>query len=394
MDALTNVNPEITFTRYLYIKDEVKNALIIGILKKESLDKCLFWTYELYYSGFQEELFELIFKIYYDFFATINPQLEQYIIVKYKEWRKNSLNESIPGLIIANLLSRSFNMDVFILRQIVANFDIEPNYTEDCDISNGLGRNLQLSEWLENKDYESLARFILEDCPEKSLDLCVIITSKFHGFNIDANIDKKLLINYNKAKNIYKNPRHIVLAKIISEFTLIKSKNIYISNSINIATYQTKDIHILGLPEGRAYCILPLVCKYNINSSTGLHLFLLGRRKVDLNDAYNYNWLFYASFAPIWQSRILEYKGAVSQNLKKVVFEDEDSQEQFYDMFSLEPDEQKLEIQNKCIQEIKDSDCSKSLNTWQKFYNKNNHYGIITGNSISEYLEELTKIAY
>jgi hypothetical protein len=37
----------LVLTRYLYIKDEVKLALLISILNKS--DDAIFWAYELYY---------------------------------------------------------------------------------------------------------------------------------------------------------------------------------------------------------------------------------------------------------------------------------------------------------------------------------------------------------
>ena len=48
----------LVFTRYLYIKDEVKSALLISILNKS--DDAIFWAYELYYSGNKNELFAFI----------------------------------------------------------------------------------------------------------------------------------------------------------------------------------------------------------------------------------------------------------------------------------------------------------------------------------------------
>ena len=42
--------------------------------------ECLFWTSEFYYSGYFIELWNLIWKIYYDFYAIIHPKLEKFII--------------------------------------------------------------------------------------------------------------------------------------------------------------------------------------------------------------------------------------------------------------------------------------------------------------------------
>ena len=49
------MNQEIQFTRYLYEKDEVKLALILSILNKKE-ERAEFWAYELYYSGFEQEI--------------------------------------------------------------------------------------------------------------------------------------------------------------------------------------------------------------------------------------------------------------------------------------------------------------------------------------------------
>ena len=53
------MNPLFILTRFLYVKDEVQIALFMSILQKKKEDS-LFWAYELYYSGFEEEAFILI----------------------------------------------------------------------------------------------------------------------------------------------------------------------------------------------------------------------------------------------------------------------------------------------------------------------------------------------
>ena len=74
---------DLVFTQYLYIKEEVRIALLVSILNKS--DDAIFWAYELYHSGFKHELLNLIWKIYYDFFATLNPTYEAYLLKKHKE---------------------------------------------------------------------------------------------------------------------------------------------------------------------------------------------------------------------------------------------------------------------------------------------------------------------
>ena len=82
-DIFLKPGSDLVFTQYLYIKEEVRIALLVSILNKS--DDAIFWAYELYYSGFKYELLNLIWKIYYDFFATLNPAYEAYLLKKYKE---------------------------------------------------------------------------------------------------------------------------------------------------------------------------------------------------------------------------------------------------------------------------------------------------------------------
>lgn len=66
------------FTRYLYVKLEVKHSLLIAILNKKA-EEALFWLYELYYSGFQDEIPEYLEKIFDEFFSLMNPRYTKLI---------------------------------------------------------------------------------------------------------------------------------------------------------------------------------------------------------------------------------------------------------------------------------------------------------------------------
>ena len=156
-DILTLKLPgaNLVFTRYLYIKDEVKTALLLSILNKS--DDAIFWAYELYYSGFKNELYALIWKIYYDFFATLNPSFSVYLSKKFSN--KDMIEDRLISSIIQNLIIRAFNTDVFLLRTISELFeaDAEESVSLECR--------------LDNKDYRGLAQDILNN---KELDLSLI----------------------------------------------------------------------------------------------------------------------------------------------------------------------------------------------------------------------------
>jgi hypothetical protein len=115
-----------------------------------------------------------------------------------------------------------------------------------------------------------------------------------------------------------------------------------------------------------AYKILPMACIASIDDGNFLSLFKLERNaepSIKINDIYWYHWLYYASFSPIWFKRIKIFKGIINHQEKKVEFLDGYLEELFYERFNYEPDEQKKQVQEKCIQAIE------SVRTWTTFYN-------------------------
>ena len=94
-------------TRYLYEKEEVEYSLVISLLKKK--ESALFWAFELYHSGFKEELKQIIWKIYYFYYAALNRTLEAYLFTKLK-----NMNEEIIPYIIHNLLVRKWSYDIHL----------------------------------------------------------------------------------------------------------------------------------------------------------------------------------------------------------------------------------------------------------------------------------------
>lgn len=74
----------VVLTRYLYIKQDVLVSLLLSIVNKD-WPQSLFWTCELYYSGFQEELVEFVWVIFRDCFQKYNPKLTKYIEKQYEQ---------------------------------------------------------------------------------------------------------------------------------------------------------------------------------------------------------------------------------------------------------------------------------------------------------------------
>lgn len=68
----------------------------------------------------------------------------------------------------------------------------------------------------------------------------------------------------------------------------------------------------------------------------------------DLYREHVYNWLYYASFSPIWEQRIEEYNGVIDDEKKTVSFSDE-NMEEFYELYGYDVDEQSKEVQDKMM---------------------------------------------
>ena len=110
------------------------------------------------------------------------------------------------------------------------------------------------------------------------------------------------------------------------------------------------------------------------------------KEKQDIKTAYYYNWLYHASFSPLWKSRIAKYNGYVDEENKLIVFDEEIDIQNFYDEYGYEPDEQSEDVENKTIKDIK------KQRTWLSFYNQHKNSGII---EIEEdILTDIDKVAY
>lgn len=363
---------DLVFTRYLYIKEEVCIALLVSMLNKS--DDAIFWAYELYYSGFKHEFFNLIWKIYYDFFATLNPAFEVYLLKKHKEWlntngETDDSQDKLVSSIIQDLLFRPFNSDMFLLRNICEKFDVDISYTKEITNIDDLKDNM--IQWVSNKDLRSIAQWILNLNNNKIklvdiYDICLDIFNNLTKSKLMKEFDYALS---DLSLNI--NPNIILLSKIITLFSNSKKgKNIYISvDPEDIIQYKT----IVGNNDILAYQILKKACICGIDDFKHLSLFKLARNKYNLQETYWYHWEYYASFSPIWLKRIKQFGGYRDYSNRQLLFvkkPDDILLQEFYKLYGLEPDESPLDIQNKSIQPIE------KIYDWKWFNNKYKKNGI------------------
>jgi len=373
------------FTRYMYEESEVEIALIVAILNKT--DDALFWAYELYYSGCIPQLITILWKIYYDFYATLNASFEKYL---YNKLKSGNIDAHILCSIINNLMIRPYTIDVFILRQLVKQLDSE------------VDENDQITDLLPTEDFISIAYFILNTTtPVLVVDMISDVMLFFNHAGLSLNSTTEL----NSYKKIttslpFINPRTILLSRVIHWFVLFKKlkvgKNLFVhTEPADIVMYETilADLTMQGntskyplLPILQARNILSQAAIYSIDQYNYLSLFKSKRETNNIVKAYYNHWEYYASTIPLWQRRIKKCNGVIDHNTKSIRFEDEDDMEKFYVHYGLDTEEQPVRIQEKSIKPIiKEKD-------WSMFYYKHKQTGIVDIDT--EYLNELEAIEY
>jgi hypothetical protein len=377
----------LVFTRYLYIKDEVKTSLLVSILNKS--DDAIFWAYELYYSGFKNELIEFIWQIYYDFFATRNPTFAAYLSKKLGQGPKD---DRLISSIIQNLLIRNYNTDVFLLRTISEVFVSD---AEAEAISGTESSFVTVETLLLNEDYRGLANYILNNKERKLEEEIEIYKSALNYFKL-TNQEKRIIQSLENKGNSSTILLANIMSLINSEQNLIKKKiNFYVRvNPEEVVQYET----IEASTKIKSYRILRHGCTTKIENSWA-NLFEGFRNQIHnfkekdkynewttraVLEKYSDNWLYHAAFSPEWFDRIRLCKGYIDYVNQKVKFVSDDWEDTFNNRFNLDPDEQSLIVKNNALKRSEDK------SNWQQFFAKYKNCGLV--DALDEELDALNEM--
>ena len=124
-------------TRYLYNKDLVLYSLDLAV-KKKNYDECLFWAYELYFSGFEKDVLDCLEEIYLRDLKENHPKLGLYINKKMAELEGKP---ELVATIIKNLTMKNGDLPESPKVKFVnvKEHHITAYYTrEPSDINNGI----------------------------------------------------------------------------------------------------------------------------------------------------------------------------------------------------------------------------------------------------------------
>lgn len=305
------------FTRFLYCYDEVKINILISLLEKREFKEVIFWAAEIYCSGLEKELWNYIWKIYYDFYA-----LQTTIMAIEKN---QILWELSPKFIyILNVLFILFHskisLDVFILanapvRKIPVDLSVDLSVVDEVQFSKKLRYSIKT-------DREKTTTFI----------------KTRYGLNERANhcLFQQLFVAVffrEPTKPPKKKPKKKPKIKIS------KSQLLY---SMGLVNFEKKQL--------KPYKILKEMRHFQISKYT--NGFKLEREKVDLEKIFRMNWEYYANFSPYWNKKFKFHKGKINRKTREMAFKNDNNLDDFYDMYNMEPDEQELETQEKSIKKL------------------------------------------
>lgn len=104
----------------------------------------------------------------------------------------------------------------------------------------------------------------------------------------------------------------------------------------------------IGLPARK---ILQKACTYSTRKDL-VELFQSSHNNIPHAKLCEYhrtdhNWVYFASFSPIWANRIAEYNGVIDNENCRVDFPNDECIERFYEDYGYEPDEQRMETLTK-----------------------------------------------
>ena len=97
-------------SRFLYLLDEVKYSFVEAMVKKRSLDEAYFWIAEYYFTEYYEETWNIIWELYYDFYAILNPKYESFIQKKYEEFTMDDVLTVVKSLFPLNIDNSVFTL--------------------------------------------------------------------------------------------------------------------------------------------------------------------------------------------------------------------------------------------------------------------------------------------
>ena len=315
------------FTRFLYCYDEVKANLLIELLFKKNFYKVIFWATEIFCSGFKEELWQQIWRMYYEFYALNNSV--SFTKIKNSQKKYNKIENKKGGFIyILKILNEMFyaepTCDLFIIHNMYSTPTIKIKFELLFE---------KIKKNYEQKNIKALARN-LYICSKKHPEKLIKCAEKV----------KKRKVQINE----YYDNNYLKMLAFLLRKPIKQKKKPILSSQYSIFMHKLISFKIEKRPDK----ILKKWRKYPISDYT--YAFKLKRKKVDIKQCFWYHWEYYASFSPFWGEKIKEYDGKINKEKKTIEFPNDDLYEDFYEMYNYDIDELDLKTQEKSTRQLLD----------------------------------------
>ena len=305
-------------TRYLYNKEHVEYSLFLSLLNRDK-EQAKFWIYELYHSGFKQECFELVWKLYYQLYAGFFANLEELLKRQTLEWIEDNSRDWTIGTIVENMARREPCIEFYL---ICTQIKLAPS---------GLGEHI--TKMLDETS----------DCRSIFLEF----TQKYGCFQSKG---QRAYVSFcDTLSNITLLPlRYACVARLFTGVFLLDSNNkfdrkVYVILGKNdVALYKNKPF-----VQGKSWKILRRECKYQVEIPPD-----------DTDTRLDDNWLSHAFGSPVWRQRIEKYGGTIIDG--KIQFGSEDNEEKFHLWYGMEPDEQPIDIMH----------VNKTFSSWNDIHSK------------------------
>lgn len=353
-----SISTQLTLTRYLYIKDEVKYCILLSLLDKKSIDVVLYWVYELYYSGYEEELFEYVRYLYFDFYALSNPKFYNFIDKQYSLWLETN-DDIIIGFIFKNLFMLPSSHTIFCIRQYILNGGTCKSIYKGRKPTwllkyKNTYHNVLRS--IKNKSFIDIY-YYLSKLNNDDIKHCLYEVGKYFENEEGKDIPQEFYDTYDEAYDdmIHKDISHVWICTILNlmEYEPVKEekKHIY----VKLSKTEIESIRSIerDLCKPR-YKTLQFKRLYGIHKD--VKYFRLMRNNFKLFENYNFideiqhHWLYYCRETPRYKDLLNKYQDVVVNHEKReIIFKNDDDLEHFYENYGyFEPDEQN----NETIQKV------------------------------------------
>lgn len=302
------------FTRYLYEKSRVEYSLLLALLDRDE-NQALFWTYELYFSGFRRETFALLWKYYFLLYAPFYVRFEKYLKNITNQWLYHQDDHTIIGSFVVNMVIKEPCVDFYFMYYM----------REICDYPRIMAPFLEEIKNSDPFEYRGIYIDFIDANPplEKRMAvterICDVLCSTMNLLVFDDELKKMAVISRMMSHLFLLDPNNHIDSKMF----------------IDIEPYDIKPYLHKAIIVGKSWKTPVKKCMYQQSIAPNMNYVSIFQLQ---------NWIYFGWNSPVWNRRILSFEGEIDHVKKRVVFDDEDKEEKFHNLYDLEPDEQNRDI--------------------------------------------------